>query len=109
VSERTLDREQIRATAERLGWPDLDLLGQCTGGGIESRSECSGDTVLAFHHTGIVDYYAAADKAIQVDIAAGSVLSGYLTLPFVPCRSLPRNVILQQRSRVLARVGRRIY
>ena len=105
VSERTLNREQIRATAERLGWPDLDLLGQCTGGGIESRSECSGDTVLAFHHTGIVDYYAAADKAIQVDIAAGSVLSGYLTLPFVPCRSLPRNVILQQRSRVLVDTG----
>ena len=86
VSERTLNREQI---------------GQCTGGGIESRSECSGDTVLAFHHTGIVEYFAAADKAIQVDVTAGSVLSGYLTLPFVPCRSLPRNVILQQRSRVL--------
>ena len=101
VSERTLDREQIRLTAEKLDWPDRDLVGQCTGGGIESRSECSGDTVLAFHHTGIVEYFAAADKAIQVDVAAGSVLSGYLTLPFVPCRSLPRNVILQQRSRVL--------
>jgi hypothetical protein len=40
-----------------------------------------------------------------VDIAAGSVLSGFGTLPFVPCRSLPRNVILQQRSRVLPETG----
>ena len=105
VCGRTLDREQLRAAAARLGWPDHDLLGQCGHGGLESRSECSGDTVLAFHHTGIVDHYAAADKAIRVDIAAGSVLSGFGTLPFVPCRSLPRNVILQQRSRVLPETG----
>ena len=31
-----------------------------------------------------------------------TVLTGFGTLSFVPCRSLPRNVILQQRSRVLA-------
>ena len=101
VCARSLDRRQLRAAAARLAWPDHDLLGQCGRGGIESRSECSGDTVLAFHHVGIVDHYAAADAAIQKDIAAGSVLTDFGTLPFVPCRSLPRNVILQQRSRVL--------
>ena len=43
----------------------------------------------------------AATKAIRSDIDAGAVFTGFGTLPFVPCRSLPRNVILQQRSRVL--------
>ena len=101
VCGRSLDREKLREDAERLGWPDRDMVGQSGGGGIESRSECNGDTVLSFHHAGIVDYFAAADEAVRADVAAGSVLSGFHTLPFVPCRSLPKNVILQSRSRVL--------
>ena len=98
---RAIRRARLHEAAERLDWPDLDLRGQVTGGGIESRSACSGDTVLAFHHAGIADYFKEADAAIRSDVAAGSVLTGFTTLPFVPCRSLPRNVILQQRSRVL--------
>ena len=101
LNERCIDRAQLRAAAEQLDWPDRDLVSQCTRGGIESRSECSGDTVLAFHHKGIAEFFAEADKAIRSDIDAGAVLTGFGTLPFVPCRSLPRNVILQQRSRVL--------
>ena len=100
-NERCIDRAQLREVAERLDWPDRDLVSQCTRGGIESRSECSGDTVLAFHHKGIAEFFAEADAAIRSDIKAGAVFTGFGTLPFVPCRSLPRNVILQQRSRVL--------
>ena len=100
-NERCIDRAQLRAAAEQLAWPDRDLVSQCTRGGIESRSECSGDTVLAFHHKGIAEFFTEADKAIRSDIEAGAVFTGFGTLPFVPCRSLPRNVILQQRSRVL--------
>ena len=100
-NERCIDRAQLHAAAEQLNWPDRDLVSQCTRGGIESRSECSGDTVLAFHHKGIAEFFAEADKAIRSDIDAGAVFTGFGTLPFVPCRSLPRNVILQQRSRVL--------
>ena len=95
-NERCIDRAQLREVAERLDWPDRDLVSQCTRGGIESRSECSGDTVLAFHHKGIAEFFAEADAAIRSDIKAGAVFTGFGTLPFVPCRSLPRNVILQQ-------------
>lgn len=101
VCRRSVDRARVREAAKRLDWPDHDLLGQVGAGGVESRSACSGDTTLAFHHAGIVDYFKEADDAIRTDIAAGTLIPGFDTLPFVPCRCLPRNVILQQRSRVL--------
>ena len=102
VCERTIDRAHLREAAARLGWDDYDLLGQVGLGGVESRSDCSADTVLSFHHAGIVDHFAAVDRVVRDDTAAGWVLGDFFTLPFVPCRSLPRNVVIQARSRALA-------
>ena len=98
---RLLRRERLREAAAELGWTDSDLLGQVGEGGLESRSSCSRDMVLAFHHAGIVEHFEAADGAIQAEIDSGALPEGHLLPPFVPTRSLPRNVILQPRSRVL--------
>ena len=98
---RSLRRDRLREAAAELGWPDGDLLGQAGEGGLESRSACSLDTVLAFHHPGLVAHFAVAAEAIDDEVQSGALLEGYATLPFVPCRSLPRNVIWQARSRVL--------
>ena len=99
--ERSLKRDQVRAAAEAMQWPDFDMRAQFGGGGVESRSTCSADTVLTFHHAGIVDHFAAVDDIVRGDREAGWVLGGFGTLPFVPCRSLPRNVVVQLRSRAL--------
>ena len=102
VCESSINRHRLRAEAERLGWPDHDIIGQSGRGGVESRSDCSADTVLSFHHSGISDHFSAVDKVVRDDAAAGWVLGDFFSIPFVPCRSLPRNVVLQARSRVVA-------
>ena len=98
---RSLRRDRLREAAAELDWRDYDLLGQVGEGGLESRSACSLDTVLAFHHPGLLADFAVADKVIGDEVQSGALLEGFGTLPFVPCRSLPRNVIWQPRSRVL--------
>ena len=99
--EATIDRAAVRAAAAELDWPHKDLIGQVGEGGVEARSECSWDTVLAFHHPGLAENVQAAAKIVEGDIGNGSVIGGFHELPSVPCRSLPRDVVMQQRSRVL--------
>jgi len=97
----TVDRAALRAAAAELDWCDADLLGQIGEGGLESRSECSWDTVLSFHHPGLAEHYEEAAKIVAADIENENVIGGFSELCFVPCRSLPRDVIMQPRSRVL--------
>ena len=98
----SIDRQRVREAARELGWTDGDLIGQAGEGGLESRSACSWDTVLSFHLPGLAAHFADAAKVVEADLAAGHVVGGFASLPMVPCRVLPRDVILQPRSRVLA-------
>ena len=96
----TLDRAALRRAAEELGWPDEDLLGQVGEGGVESRTECSWDTVLAFHHPGLVERVDEAAKIITADVAR--FLSGLASL-----RNLaPGPVIPPERSSPPSGLGR---
>jgi len=101
VCAQRVRRDRVRAAAGEMGWADHDLLGQVGEGGFESRSECSLDMVLAFHHLGAIEHFEAAHRIISGDVADGSVLGPFNATPFVPMRCLPRNVIWQARSRVL--------
>ena len=104
---RQIDRAALRRAAEKLGWHDVDIVQQAGEGGIEARSACALDTVLAFHHRGLLDDAVAAAKVIRGDIAEEWVSPPVRDLPFVPCRVLPRNVVMQEKARVLHRHGPR--
>ena len=96
---RQVDRAAIRRVAALLEWHDSDIVEQVGEGGVEVRSECDLETVLAFHHTGVIEHFAAASKVVSADMAEGWVAPPVRHLPFVPCRVLPRNVVMQDRVR----------
>ena len=99
--ERQLDRAALRAAAHALAWHDTDIVTQAGEGGIEARSNCELETVLAFHHQGLMAEVDAADKVIKGDWEEEWADRPIPHLPFVPCRLLPRNVVMQERHRVL--------
>ena len=98
---RQIDRTALRRIAADLGWHDQDIVDQAGEGGIEVRSYCALDTVLSFHHRGLCDAVAAAAKAVENDWREEWADRPVRHLPFVPCRVLPRNVIMQERSRLV--------
>ena len=99
--KRQLDRAALRAAAAELGWADTDIVSQAGEGGMEPRSECELLTVLAFHHPGLLDEVAAAEEVVAKHLEEEWVSPGLRHLPFVPCRMQPRDVIMQERSRVV--------
>ena len=100
---RQVDRAAFRRVAAELGWDrvDADIISQIGEGGVEARSTCALETVLAWHHTGVADHPEAATAAVEKDWAEGWAGRPTRHLPFVPCRVLPRNVIMQERVRLL--------
>ena len=98
---RQIDRAALRRAAAELDWYDTDIVLQAGEGGVEVRSSCALETVLAFHHQGLTDELAAAEKAVQADWKEGWADRPVRHLPFVPCRVLPRNVVMQERARLL--------
>ena len=71
------------------------------GGGVESRSRCALTTELHSHAPGLCAMPDAADKAVDTELAEQWALGPFYHPPTVPIRALPRDVIQQQRSRVL--------
>ena len=98
---RQVDRAALRRIAAELDWHDDDIVSQIGEGGVEVRSQCPLDIVLAFHHLGLRDNIAPAAKVVEADWAEGWVDRPVRHLPFVPCRILPRNVVFQERSRLV--------
>ena len=96
---RQVDRAALRRVATLLDWHDTDIVEQVGEGGVEVRSDCALETILAFHHTGVVANFAAAAKVVAADIGEEWVAPPVRHLPFVPCRVLPRNVVMQDRVR----------
>jgi hypothetical protein len=62
---KQIDREGLRRMATELGRGQCDTLDQACGGGIEVRSDCELITVLAFHHSGLLEEFEAAQKAVE--------------------------------------------
>ena len=98
---KQIDRAALRDVAERLHWADHDIVGQAGEGGVETRSTCEKITVLAFHHVGLLDELEAAEAAVAADLEQEWVAAPVRHLPFVPVRLLPRNCVMQSRTRVL--------
>ena len=102
--QRQVNRAEFRAMAAEMAWDrvDPDIVGQLGEGGMEVRSDCAPDTVIAFHQKGFVAEYEAARRVIDANMDEEWVSEPVMHLPFVPCRVNPRNVIMQDRTRVLA-------
>jgi hypothetical protein len=98
---RQIDRAALRRVAADLGWHDGDIVDQAGEGGVEARSHCPLVTRLAFHHQGLIAEADAAAKVIVADMAEGWVDAPTRHLPFVPCRLLPRSVVMQERARLV--------
>ena len=98
---RKLSRVAVREAARRLGWHDDDIVDQVCGGGVEARSSCERLTVLSFHHPGLLEEFGAAAKVVAAHQEEAWVAPPVRHLPYVPCRLQPRDVIMQDRYRVL--------
>ena len=103
--ERQIDRDALRRVASDLAWHDGDIVDQAGEGGVEVRSHCALDTVLSFHHAGLKAALDAAAKAVRTDLREQWVDQPVSHLPFAPCRVLPRNVVMQERSRLVPAEG----
>ena len=97
---RQIDRAAIRQAARDLAWEDKDIINQIGEGGIETRSQCPLTTVLSWHHKGFETNLEAAKKVIMEDMKEEWVSQPYAHPPMIPCRVLPRNVIMQPRTRL---------
>jgi len=99
--ERQIDRAAFRRVAAEVGSDDLDIIGQVGEGGVESRSSCPLTTELHCHAPGFWDRPQAAAAAVEQELKEQWALGPFYHTPTVPFRALPRDVIAQQRSRVL--------
>ena len=59
----------LRHVAADLHWHDADIIAQAGEGGVECRSHCPLDTVLAFHHQSLVAEHSSAEKVAIADLA----------------------------------------
>ena len=100
--KRQLDRARFRWVAEQLGWErvDPDILSQVGEGGCEMRSEAPLHTTASWHHPGVLDNFEAADAIVRDERAEEWTRVSASVLPFVPCTFSPRDVVLQERSRL---------
>ena len=97
---RQIDRVALRAAALELDWHDTDIIDQAGEGGVESRSACSSDTVLSWHHAGLTSELQAARDVVEADQREEWVSPLTAHIMWVPIRLLPRNVIMQDRVRL---------
>ena len=102
---RQIDRAAFRRVAAELGSLDADIIGQVGEGGVESRSRCELTTELHSHAPGLRAHPEAAAKAIDTELEEQWALGPFYYPPTVPIRTLPRDVIMQERSRVVERPG----
>ncbi len=83
-----------------MNWRDEDIISQECEGGIQPRSDCGRRTVLPFHHKGLQEHPGEADATVHKKMEQEWVSWPLGHLPYVPCRGLPRNVVLQERTRI---------
>ena len=99
---RQMDRAAFRGLATEMDWRkvDADIVDQAGEGGIESRSHCPRFTRLDWHHRGVREEFAAANRIALVEHADGWLLGPYPLPPCEPCRCVPNNVLSQNKPYV---------
>lgn len=101
---RQLNRARFRDIAGRLAWHDVDpdILDQVGEGGAELRSEAPLHTTASWHHPGVAEHWEHADAAVREEREhEWTRVCSSSPLPFVPCVFSPRDVVLQERARLV--------
>lgn len=96
---RQANRGQLRAIARELRWHDRDIVNQVGEGGVEPRSACDMDSVFAFHHRGVAANLAAVRQVMDTHKKEEWITPILPHPPMVPCKCIPRNVVMQERMR----------
>ena len=101
--EKQLDRGRFREIARRLRWDevDADILRQVGEGGAELRTEAPLHTTASWHHPGVADHFGEADAAVRNERDQQWTRVAESPLPFVPCVFSPRDVVLQEKARLV--------
>ena len=99
--DKQLNRAGLWLMAETLGETENEAIRAACGGGVETHSDCELITVLAFHHPGLFAEVEAAQKAVQKEFDEQWSDRPIRHLPFVPCRLCPKDVVLQDRVRIV--------
>ena len=105
-SHKQLNAERLLDLAAGVGFSDPDLADQLPGG-LESRSTVPRDTVVFCHHPAFFEHFGKAAAVIASDLSEQWVRpppprarEQRAHLPFVPCHSDPRDVIMREVSKV---------
>lgn len=102
---RQIDRSRMRAVVDELQWRDVDadICDQAFEGGCELRTHVPAHTTASWHHSGVQSHFADADRIVRAERAEQwTRVSNAYSLPFVPCTFSPRDVVMQERSRLEA-------
>lgn len=100
---RQLDRGVLRERARVLGWAEVDpdIVAQAGEGGCELRSEAPLHTMASWHHAGVAQHFDTADAIVRDELSEEWTRVCLTTIPFVPCVFSPRDVVLQERTRLV--------
>lgn len=101
---RQFDRARLREIARELEWDrvDPDILSQAWEGGLELRTNAPLHTTASWHHPGVAEHYEQADApAVREERSNEWTRVSVSPLPFVPCVFSPRDVVLQERARLV--------
>lgn len=99
---RQIDRARMREAARVLGWErvDKDICDQAFEGGCELRTHAPLHTTASWHHRGVQSHFKAADDIVRAERAEQWTRVSPVTLPYVPCTFSPRDVVMQERSKL---------
>lgn len=100
---RQLNRARLRYIAAQLGWDevDADIVQQLGHGGAELRSAAPLHTTAKWHHPGVCQNFSVADDVVREERREQWTRVSSSCLPFVPCVFSPRDVIFQERSKLI--------
>lgn len=100
---RQVDREALRTAAEILSWNDVDpdIVDQICNGGMEMRSTAPLHITAMWHHAGVADHFEVADAVVRDERAQLWTTVSTSPMPYVPFTCSPRDVILQERSKLV--------
>lgn len=101
--ERQFNRARFREIGRRLEWDqvDPDILSQGRAGDLELRMLAPLHTTASWHHPGVVEHFAKASATVREKRENRWTRVSYSLLPFAPCVFSPRDVVLQERARLV--------
>lgn len=100
---RQVNRARLREIAATLRWEEVDpdIVRQLGHGGAELRSSAPLHTTAKWHHAGVARNFQVADEVVREERRELWTRVSKVSLPFVPTVFSPRDVIFQERGKMV--------